>query len=225
MIQSELLKKIPNLTHGFLLPGETAPGVCTVQQVHEASWLWIPKTPPEKKFKADALGTTIKGLSVGVYSADCVPLLAVALGADGAPLSVMAIHAGWRGTAQRIAERVIKNWLGVIEAPVSRLVVAIGPCIHQDAFEVGPEIPAAFPPEERAKFSRFLRREGEREKFQFDLVGANKLQLETAALQKSIALQVDVLPQCTYSQKDLPSYRRDGKGAGRILSIIGLGLC
>jgi YfiH family protein len=228
MIHSAKLKNIPNIKHGFLLPGQNNDAIYTAHQVHEASWLWLTDNQkiPTVKYKVDAIGTSAAMLAVGVYSADCVPILAAALGNDDQALAVIAIHAGWRGTAQRIAHRVIHSWLGVVAQtqPVNRLVAAIGPCIRQAAFEVGPEIPEAFPEAERAMFSKFLKRENNRDKFLFDLVGANSAQLSSAALQKSIALEIDIMPQCTFSDTSLPSYRRDGKGAGRILSMISLTL-
>lgn len=225
MIQSTLLASAKNIKHGFLLPEEKSPETYSGQQVHKASWLWIPRDGkiPNIRYQVDALGTAAVGTSLGVYSADCVPILVAALGANGNACSVLAIHAGWRGTAQRIAERVLRAWTHNLLAEnqaVTKVLACIGPCIHKESFEVGAEVPAAFPESERTKFARFLRKEADRDKFEFDLVAANQSQIQSAL--NGIALELEIMPQCTFLDKTLPSYRRDGKNAGRILSTITL---
>jgi polyphenol oxidase len=226
MIRSALLAKINNIDHGFLMPQESSPESITGKQIHKASWLWAPSTLsiPHSKVEVDALATNHKNVSIGVYSADCVPLLVAALDDEANAVSVMAIHAGWRGSAQRISARVVQAWLHILAvqfAKPTKLVVAIGPCIHQESFEVGEEVVAGFCQEER-KFGTWLKNDSDREKYLFDLVGVNKEQIGQAAKSNGIALELETLPQCTFADPDMPSFRRDGKNAGRIFSRIQL---
>lgn len=226
MISSPLLASVPGLTHGFYLPGDAEPKAITAHQVHKASWLWLPKgaSPPAQRLKVDAIASSQPQISVGVLSADCVPVLVAALDTSGRPFSVAAIHAGWRGSAQQITGRVVSAWLLELtnQQKPTKLVAAIGPCISKDSFEVGPEVPAAFSAEERQLFSEYLREEGGRRKYRVDLVGANTRQLENAAREKGVALELAALGRCTVKEIELPSFRRNGKNAGRILSVIGL---
>ena len=53
----------------------------------------------------DALMTDMKGIAIGVSTADCVPILIY----DTSHHVAAAIHAGWRGTVQRIAEKAIEE--------------------------------------------------------------------------------------------------------------------
>ena len=81
--------------------------------------------------------------------ADCLPVLLAR--ADGA--AVAAAHAGWRGLAGGVIEAAVQavRRLGP-HPPASaasatsavEVVAWLGPCIGPDAFEVGPEVRAAF---------------------------------------------------------------------------------
>ncbi len=51
----------------------------------------------------DALMTDVAGLCIGVSTADCIPVLLY----DKAHRACCAIHAGWRGTVQRIVEKAV----------------------------------------------------------------------------------------------------------------------
>ena len=53
--------------------------------------------------EADALVTETPGTAVGVYTADCVPILL----ADPSGRAVAAVHAGWRGSAERVVEEML----------------------------------------------------------------------------------------------------------------------
>ena len=94
--------------------------------------------------QADACVTTGAGIACTIMVADCLPVLFAT--ADGK--AVAAAHAGWRGLAGTGGE-------GVLEAACRALWAAggagaadtlawLGPCIGPQAFEVGPEVKAAF---------------------------------------------------------------------------------
>jgi YfiH family protein len=227
IIQSALLTKVPGLRHGFLAnhtPGgrdaldREEPSIATVKQVHGDVLLWTDKAEQRQR-EADALATCKPGLKVGVYSADCTPILVAALEERGAPQAVMAVHAGWRGSAARIAEKSLEAFAQRTAA--RRFIAAIGPCISYESFEVGEEVVAAFPGSRERGLARFLRQEGGREKFLLDLPGENARQLRETAGRLGLHLEMETLPLCTFRLKEsLPSYRRDGTQAGRILSYL-----
>jgi len=89
--------------------------------------------------EADALVTVAPGTCVGVYVADCVPILV----ADARTGACAAIHAGWRGTVAGVLGETLAHLAGACGARVEDLRVAIGPSIGPCCFEVGPEVVAA----------------------------------------------------------------------------------
>lgn len=87
---------------------------------------------------ADGLWQRGPGRPLGIRTADCVPVLLAAPEAG----MVAAIHAGWRGAADRIVERFLQRMIrrGL---PASVWAAALGPAADGCCYEVGPEVPAA----------------------------------------------------------------------------------
>lgn len=89
--------------------------------------------------ECDALVTKLKGVCIGVSTADCVPILLY----DPEAKVVAAIHAGWRGMAARIPQRAIEAMKSLGAQP-ERIRAAIGPSIGPNSFEVDEEVVEAF---------------------------------------------------------------------------------
>ncbi len=85
---------------------------------------------------ADAAWTRSHRVVCAVQVADCMPVLL----ADRAGTVVGIAHAGWRGLAAGVIERTAE----AMRVAAGDLVAWLGPAIGQDAFEVGPEVRAAF---------------------------------------------------------------------------------
>jgi len=227
---SSLLSSITGLKHGFLtnhapdarLAHDLAsPEIATVNQVHGHSLLWA-TTLEKRQRNADALATSTKNLAVGVYSADCTPVLVAAVNEDNSPLAVMAVHAGWRGTALGILGKSFAEFAAQAQIfGATRFFAAIGPSISFESFEVGEEVVKAFPGSlERGIAKLYRAQEGEK-KYLFDLPGENYRQIKDSAARRSLNLEIETLPLCTFKLKEqLPSYRRDREKAGRILSYL-----
>jgi YfiH family protein len=88
---------------------------------------------------ADALVTKAAGVAIGVLTADCAPILL----ADESARVIAAAHAGWRGAFDGVLENTVAAMTKLGAAP-SRIVAAVGPCIAQASYEVGPEFLARF---------------------------------------------------------------------------------
>lgn len=84
----------------------------------------------------DALYTKEKGICLGVFHADCVPVLI----ADPINEIVCAIHSGWQGTVKEITKKTIQLLKEKENVNPENLKVYIGASISQSAFEVGPEV-------------------------------------------------------------------------------------
>ncbi len=160
----------------------------------------------------DALVTREGGVLLGIQSADCVPILL----ADVAGPWIAAVHAGWRGTAARVLDAV----LGRLEregAPPSRLVAALGPRISRDRYEVGPEVVTELSRAHGDLAIPFCAvRPGRGDRAWLDIAAFNRALLVRRGVRPERILDAAL---CTASRPDLfPSYRRDGKGAGRIVT-------
>lgn len=89
--------------------------------------------------QADALVTAAPATCVGVYVADCVPIVV----ADARTGACAAVHAGWRGTVAGVLGETLAHLVREQGARPEDLRVAIGPSIGPCCFEVGPEVVAA----------------------------------------------------------------------------------
>ncbi len=226
--QSALLGTLTNLRHGFTnlrVPKAEVEAqnrrTATAKQVHKADLIWV-NALEQRAREADAIATFTPNLPVGVYSADCTPILTAAIEASTNKVyGIMAAHGGWRSTALRIAHQSFREFAAASleKHPRSRFVAAIGPCIGPARFEVGPDVVAAFPQSEREGIAQALRVENGVPKYLFNLPAENIRQLREAAL--GLALEIDFLNLCTHTLADqFPSYRRDKGKDGRILSFL-----
>ena len=161
----------------------------------------------------DALITFCEDIPIGVVTADCVPVLIHCPDVTG----VAAIHAGWKGTLGGIVDRT----LDVLEehgAKPENMVVAFGPSISQEYYEVDAELGNRFI---EAGFGDYV--STDTPKPHIDLEGVNLERLLRRGVNKE---NIKRSGFCTFSSRAengkllFPSYRRDGKEAGRLLSSI-----
>lgn len=114
--------------------------LCRVHQVHGRALVTLRNgdAPPTGQ-QADGLITDSRAFTLSIRTADCVPILIAAKSGS----LVAAVHAGWRGIVAGILPEALSalHHLGV---PVSDMLVAIGPCIGAEAFEVGEEVAEEF---------------------------------------------------------------------------------
>jgi len=171
---------------------------------------------PASRSDADIAVTDDPSVALAIQTADCVPMLL----ADRRTGVVGAAHAGWRGLAARVPGVAVEALAAAFGSRAEDLIAAVGPCISAAAYEVGEEVADRFA---SAGFSdRQLTRwfsEGDRDRhWQFDGWQAARDQLEAAGVQPD---QIFVSALCTAAHADLfCSYRRDGRGAGRIAAVI-----
>ena len=162
----------------------------------------------------DALLSDRAGLALGVLAADCAPVLL----ADGAAGVVAAAHAGWQGALAGVVESALAAMerLGARRAAV---VAAVGPCIGQASYRVGPEFLARFAAADAANRRFFVADDGG---WRFDLAGYVLARLRAAGVAQALALGRDSCAE----EEHFFSYRRSvlrGEGDyGRQLSVIAL---
>lgn len=215
-----------------------AESLITLQQRHSDVMHVFEKAPVEAP-QGDAALCRQAGLLLGIQTADCVPILL----ADPRGRVVGAVHAGWRGTLARIVTKTIGRMRLEFGARPEDVIAVLGPAIGPCCYEVGPEVAQAF----SAQFSRaaewfagpFERlatgeeanplpwltmmppgHEPPPERVRLDLRAANRWQLVEAGIK---AENIVVSALCTGCRSDLFfSYRKEGAGAGRMMSVIGI---
>jgi polyphenol oxidase len=186
------------------------PGRCfRLKQVHGIDVLRVgaADSPPRLLARAgDALISDTPGTTVGVVTADCVPVLF----ADPVHCAVAAAHAGWRGLAGGVLEATITALGRAFGSRPADLLAAVGPCIGSCCYEVGEEVAAQFDP------AAVQRDRGP--KPHLDLPAAALLRLRAAGLDRS---NISTAALCTRCREDLLfSYRRSGDSTGHHLSVI-----
>jgi YfiH family protein len=177
---------------------------------------------------ADGLLTEQDNQAVWVCSADCVP----ALIADIKTGQVAAVHAGWRGTAQKIVPQAIAR-LQAQGSQLANLRVALGPAIAGSVYQVSEEVAAivgasitAIDPahietalDALQQFSNSpLLEDPEPGRVRLDVRRVNTLQLEQLGL---AGAQVASSPYCTYREADyFFSYRRSREKKAQWSGIV-----
>ncbi|RZJ15353.1 MAG: peptidoglycan editing factor PgeF [Acidovorax sp.] len=188
--------------------------------------------------EADACVASSADVACAIMVADCLPVLL----AHRSGAVVAAAHAGWRGLAGTDGQGVLESVFKRFEAlaldskahaaiksiarppePVATDTLAwLGPCIGPAAFEVGPEVRAAFcdvSPAAQACFTPT----GAPSKYLCDLAGLARLRLQALGI-TAIYGNDSTAPWCTLSNASrFFSHRRDSGvlgGSGRFAACI-----
>lgn len=161
---------------------------------------------------ADASIATAPGVVCAILTADCLPVLFADL--DGKVVG--AAHAGWRGLAGGVLGRTVQAMRAAGAGPISAWM---GPAIGPDAFEVGPDVAAAFAAALPGAQARACLRDypGRPGKYLADIFALARLMLAHDGVER-----VHGGGLCTASAPErFYSYRRDGV-TGRQASLIWL---
>ena len=156
----------------------------------------------------DAVMTDVPQLCIGVSTADCIPIIIY----DEAHHAACAVHAGWRGTVQRIVRVAVEAMCKAYGSLPSQMKAVVGPGISLESFEVGDEVYQQFA-DAGFDMSAISRRYA---KWHIDLPMCNRLQLEDAGITDIYMSNI-----CTYQQaSDYFSARRLGINSGRIFTAV-----
>ncbi len=208
----------------------------SLKQIH-SDVIHLFDAAPTEPCRGDASATNRPGLLLGVQTADCVPILLV----DPKKRAIAAVHAGWRGTLQRIVAKAIGKMQMEFGTKPGDLLAAIGPSIGGCCYEVGTEVAIQFQSQftDAPEWFDEFRTKNEPNPIQWlnmmppghqpppknvllDLRKANRAQLLGAGLRPSNIFVSDL---CTACRRDLLfSYRKEGPQSGRLMSVIGIRL-
>lgn len=179
-------------------------------QVHDCVVRRIDGPQQETIEGVDAVMTNVERLCIGVSTADCIPILLY----DPVHRAVSAVHAGWRGTVLRIAQKAVEAMHDAYGTEAADLQAVVGPGISLDSFEVGDEVYEQF---ETAGFEMqaISRRDA---KWHIDLPACNRIQLQETGVREE---HIQMTGICTYQQYERYfSARRLGIQSGRIYTGI-----
>ena len=166
---------------------------------------------------ADALITAAPDVPLMVLVADCVALSLY----DPGNRVIALVHAGWRGTLGRIAEKTVAEMKSSFGTDPGEVMAGISPSIGRGHYDVGEEVYEAF-------IKEFGRQEFVQEDMDgtcyLDLWGANAHQLEGAGVQATHIANAEICTACKI--KRFYSHRYENGNTGRfaaVMRIIGSG--
>ncbi|MCX7634654.1 MAG: peptidoglycan editing factor PgeF [Syntrophales bacterium] len=192
-----------------------APGnLVVLQQVH-GDGIIVLDAPPRHGGQpppiGDAAVTDCPDMALCIRTADCVPLFLV----DPIRRVIANVHAGWRGTAQDMAGKVVETMISQFGSRPSQIMAAIGPAIGRCCYEVDMEVISAMGAWISGSVLVPATRPGHGK---LDLQAVNRHQLQARGL---LAEHITTIPLCTSCREDLFfSHRRDRQGTGRQANVL-----
>jgi hypothetical protein len=188
--------------------------VYDVYQVHSTEVVQsnrpLPVGAPHQK--ADAMITNEPGVTLLMRFADCVPILLF----DPENHAVGIAHAGWIGTVNKIAAKVVGEMSNKYGSDARRLLAAIGPSIGPDHYQVKSDVIEKVRTEFPLDYGQLLiERDGNT---YFDLWKANETTLREAGVTK-----IEMAGLCTQClTHDWYSHRGEYGRTGRFGIMLGL---
>ena len=169
-----------------------------VGEAQRGTGIWKPKDMES----IDGLCTDDPRVTLVIYCADCVPLYFV----DPVHRAVGLAHAGWRGTAAGMAKAMVERMALEFSTQPQELLVAIGPSIGKDCFEVDEPVAAVF--SRLPHWEKFVTGP-QREKYHVDLWECNRQFLLDAGVRPENITLGNV---CTMCESDLVFSHRKTRG-------------
>ncbi|MBD3170725.1 MAG: laccase, partial [candidate division Zixibacteria bacterium] len=148
--------------------------------------------------------TAEKDIAISVHTADCLPILVYH--PDG---FIAAVHAGWRGTLQKIALKTASAMAEDFGIRLNDLKFVFMPAIRGCCYEVGAEVAVFFE-------NRGYNDKGE---LYIDVTLENIAQLRDFGIPGE---NITVIPICTncFNGFDFPSFRKEGLLIRRSVNFI-----
>ena len=159
--------------------------------------------------ETDGLILTNQKQGIFLNFADCVPIILY----DGINNIAAISHAGWRGTAQRIAALTVEKMIKEYNSHAENILAVIGPAISKCCYNIGIDVMEKLSAAAADKSDLFEKRGG---KIFADLKEINRRQLTETGIKK-----IDVCPYCTVCDNDMFfSYRKGNAASSRHSAVI-----
>jgi len=198
--------------------GEEIFTLLSTRQVHGGGVVVFkgePREPEQIWMKeGDALVTRVPGYALGVFTADCLPIILF----DPVQGVVGIVHTGWQGTARAICQKALKVMAETYDSICENILAAMGPCIGPCCYEVDGPVKEVYA-EAGLPWELFSYPRG-RKRWSLDLPRANTYLLTIAGMREE---NIHRLELCTSCHRDtFYSYRAEGKTSGRQLNFIAM---
>jgi len=205
---------IENRRRIFDLFGLRVASIFDTWQVHSTEVICVeaPRPLVQPHQKGDALLTDKADITLFMRFADCVPILLY----DLKTRVIGLVHAGWKGTVDRVAARAVVKMQEIYGSIAPDILACIGPSIGPDHYQVGSEVVTQVRRAFGQHASKLLIKNGK--SIHFNLWAANVLQLEEVGVES-----IEVSAICTAC--DLPrwySHRGEHGKTGRFGVLITL---
>ena len=187
---------------------------CTVWQVHSADTVLVHMRATNRRWlaRADGMITDKRGIPLSMRFADCTPIVLY----DPQHHAIGLAHAGWRGTMQNMAGRIVQAMQAAFGTEPEALAAGIGPAIGPECYQVGPEVVEATA-QVFGGTDGLVHRAGDGSAY-LDLWAANRIALERAGVR-----QIEGAGICTASHTDeFFSHRAEHGKTGRFGVMIAL---
>lgn len=168
--------------------------IFTLKQTH-SNKVYVFEKLTHGGVEGDAIITQLKGVRIGVKTADCVPIALLG------PFTVGVIHAGWKGLKEGIIEEAIEVFKSF--ESLKNVVAFVGPSAKACCYQVGTWFKDLFSSIHYKNGSFFL-----------DTQEEAVLRLKKSGIQRFVKLGI-----CTICNLKYPSYRRD-KSKDRIITYV-----
>ena len=184
-----------------------------MHQTHSNKVAVVKKENLNKKIIADAMVTKVKGIFLGVLTADCVPIILY----DANNKIIACIHAGWKGAFSDIIKKTIYKIKKMNSN--NKIYACIGPCIGKKSYEVDLIFYKKFISKSYQNKKYFIKKNNRKKLFNLRRFVADKL--------VKFNVKLDHINRDTYVEKsNFFSFRRScklqQKDYGRCISVIGM---
>ncbi len=182
-----------------------------LRQVHSAKGMNVKKSTTQSFVdEGDFLLTNVKRIGLGVMTADCLPIIFY----DTVNHAVAIVHAGWKGSVQKIAVKTIKCMQQEFNTHINNIRVFFGPSAKVCCYKVDDNF-LQYVNEFNFVDDVIHKHNGD---LFFDLPGFNRLQLEDIGItKKAFEFEYNI---CTICDHRFFSYRRQGEQAGRQMTVV-----
>jgi polyphenol oxidase len=158
----------------------------------------------------DALITREHGIVLSSFTADCLPIFIY----DPVTPAIGIIHAGWRGTINRIVRITIEKMVNEWKTEPGDCWAAFGPAICQKCFQVAPTLAQQFgeiyPEVVSVNHSGYF----------VNLMMFNAMELQKIGFKADRIIETDLCTSCR--TEEFFSFRAEGGTTGRMMSVIAL---
>lgn len=171
---------------------------------------------PKAFHDVDGMITNVPGIVLCTYYADCVPLYFV----DPVHHAVGLSHSGWRGTVGKIGKVTVQKMEQEFGSRPEQLLVAIGPSICQDCYEVSEDVIQQFQEAFSEKDWERLFYKKENGKYQLNLWEANRLVFQEAGIPAENISMPGICTCC--NPQFLFSHRASHGKRGNLAAFLGI---